>query len=142
MSGTERMTGIGTFETCRQTSRRSAYRGRAEVIGTPSQSDAIDPERTREGINSLLESIPEAEPAQLVAGQSASSMTFERHLRGRPVALGEIGWQDPKLIDAVVAEAPVHQVVVGQLQQHDVAFFAHGAGIALDFDAPAKHLMP
>jgi hypothetical protein len=27
------------------------------------------------------------------------------------------------------------QVIVGQLQRHDVAFLAHGGGIALDFDA-------
>ena len=77
-----------------------------------------------------------------VAARAASSMAFECHLHGRPVMLSEIGGRYPKLIDAVVAEAPLHQVVVGQLQQHDVALFAHGARITLDFDAPAEHLMP
>ena len=40
-------------------------------------------------------------------------MTLERHLRGAPIPHGEIGGRDPELIDAVVAESPVHHVVVG-----------------------------
>src|SRR5713101_7065880 len=42
------MSGFGTFETCRRTLKRSAYRGRSEVIG--SQSERRDWTRSRSRI--------------------------------------------------------------------------------------------
>jgi hypothetical protein len=57
-----------------------------------------------------------------VSKNNCHSMTFERDLDRRPVPFREISWRDSESIDAVISEAPVHEVIVSQLQQHDVSF--------------------